>query len=46
MNNIQATVMRLFNYTNIAFLSKTIERIAATQTMNYLTGNDLLPKFQ
>ena len=32
--------------TNIAFLSKTIERIAATQTMNYLFDNDLLPKFQ
>ena len=26
--------------TNIAFLSKTIERIAATQTMNYLAVND------
>ena len=26
--------------TNIAFLSKTIERIAATQTMNYLADND------
>ena len=32
--------------TNIAFLSKTIERVATTQTMNYLADNDLLPKFQ
>ena len=32
--------------TNIAFLSKTIERVATTQTMNYLAENDLLPKFQ
>ena len=32
--------------TNIAFLSKTIERVAATQTMNYFADNDLLPKFQ
>ena len=31
---------------NIAFLSKTIERLAATQACNYLTDNDLLPKFQ
>ena len=45
MNNTQATGIRLFNYTNLAFLSKTIERIAATQTMDYLAGNDLLPKF-
>ena len=32
--------------TNIAFPSKTIERLAATQACNYLTDNDLLPKFQ
>ena len=32
--------------TNIAFLSKTIERAAAAQTLNYLTKNNLLAKFQ
>ena len=32
--------------TNIAFLSKTLERIAAKQTLNYLTSNGLLSKFQ
>lgn len=29
--------------TNIAFLSKTIEHLTATQASNYLTDNDLLP---
>ena len=32
--------------TNIAFLSKTIERAVAAQTLNYLTKNNLLAKFQ
>ena len=32
--------------TNIAFLSKIIERLATSQTMNYLVDNGLLPKFQ
>ena len=32
--------------TNIAFLSKTIERAAAAQTLNYLTKNNFLAKFQ
>ena len=32
--------------TNIAFLSKTIERAAAAQTLNYLTKKNLLAKFQ
>ena len=32
--------------TNIAFLSKTIEHVTATQTMNYLAHNGLLSKFQ
>lgn len=32
--------------TNIAFLSKTMERVAATQTINYLTENNLLAKLQ
>ena len=31
--------------TNIAFLSKTIERAAAAQTLNYFTKNNLLAKF-
>ena len=40
---------QLRNYrpiTNIAFLSKTLERVAAKQTLNYLTSNGLLSKFQ
>ena len=40
---------QLLNYrpiTNIAFLSKTHERVAAKQTLNYLTSNSLLSKFQ
>ena len=32
--------------TNIASLSKTTERAAAAQTLNYLTKNNLLAKFQ
>ena len=32
--------------TNIAYLSKVLERVADTQTMNYLTDNGLLAKFQ
>ena len=32
--------------TNIAFLSKTIERAAAAQTLNYFTKINLLAKFQ
>ena len=32
--------------TNIAFLSKTIGRAAAARTLNYLTKNNLLAKFQ
>ena len=40
---------QLLNYrpiTNIAFLSKTLERVAAKQTLNYHTSNGLLSKFQ
>ena len=40
---------QLLNYrpiTNIAFLSKTLERVAAKQTLNYLTSNGLPSKFQ
>ena len=40
---------QLLNYcsiTNIAFLSKTLERVAAKQTLNYLTSNGLLSTFQ
>lgn len=32
--------------TNIAFLSKTLERVVAAQTINYLTDNDLMAKLQ
>ena len=32
--------------TNVAFLSKTLERVAATQTIDYLIANDLLAKLQ
>ena len=32
--------------TNIAFLSKTLERVAAAQTINYLIANHLLAKLQ
>ena len=32
--------------TNVAFLSKMLERVAATQTLNYLIPNGLLAKFQ
>ena len=32
--------------TNIAFLSKTLERVVAAQTINYLVCNGLLAKFQ
>ena len=32
--------------TNIAYLSKVLERVADAQTMNYLTANGLLAKFQ
>jgi hypothetical protein len=32
--------------TNIAFPSKVLERVSATQTMNYLLENNLLAKFQ
>ena len=32
--------------TNVAFLSKMPERVAATQTLNYLIPNGLLAKFQ
>ena len=32
--------------TNITFLSKIIECLATSQTMNYLVDNGLLPKFQ
>ena len=32
--------------TNVAFLSKILERVAATQTLNYLIPNGLLAKFQ
>ena len=32
--------------TNVAFLSKTLERVVAAQTINYLTDNDLMSKLQ
>ena len=32
--------------TNVAFLSKILERVAATQTLSYLVTNGLLAKFQ
>ena len=32
--------------TNIPFLSKTLERVVATQTINYLIGNHLMAKLQ
>ena len=32
--------------TNVAFLSKTLERVAATQTVNYLIDNHLRAKLQ
>lgn len=32
--------------TNVAFLSKTLERVAASQTLNYLVPNGLLASFQ
>ena len=35
-----------FPITNVAFLSKMLERVAATQTLNYLIHNGLLAKFQ
>ncbi|KXJ21300.1 putative RNA-directed DNA polymerase from transposon X-element [Exaiptasia diaphana] len=31
---------------NVAFLSKTVERVAATQDLNYLESNGLMAKFQ
>ena len=40
---------QLLNYrpiTNITFLSKTLECVAAKQTLNYLTSDGLLSKFQ
>ena len=32
--------------TYVAFLSKTLERVAAAQTINFLTDNDLMAKLQ
>ena len=32
--------------TNVAFLSKTLERVVAAQTINYLTDNNLMSKLQ
>ena len=32
--------------TNVAFLSKTLERVVAAQTINYQTDNDLMSKLQ